>query len=89
MGENGAGKTTTVRILTTMIKATSGTASIFGNDVVTDSSAVRKLIGCLPQDAGLYEEFSALENLHFIAELRGLNNEKRESQITTLIEMVG
>ena len=72
-----------------MIKATSGTASIFDHDVVADSSAARKLIGCLPQDAGLYEEFSALENLHFIAELRGLNNEERESQITTLIEMVG
>ncbi len=88
LGENGAGKTTTVRILTTMIKATSGTASIFGNDVVTDSSAVRKLIGCLPQDAGLYEEFSALENLHFIAELRGLKNEERRSQISNLIKVV-
>lgn len=89
LGENGAGKTTTVRILTTMIKATSGTASIFGNDIVTDSSAVRKLVGCLPQDAGLYEEFSAVENLNFIAELRGLYDEEKKSQITALIEMVG
>jgi ABC-type multidrug transport system ATPase subunit len=89
LGENGAGKTTTVRILTTMIKATSGTASIFNYDIVTDSNAVRKLVGCLPQDAGLYEEFSALENLNFIAELRGLSGEERESQVTTLIELVG
>ncbi|UCE14992.1 MAG: ABC transporter ATP-binding protein [Candidatus Heimdallarchaeota archaeon] len=88
LGENGAGKTTTVRILTTMIKATSGTASIFENDVVTESSAVRKMLGCLPQDAGLYEEFSAIENLDFIAKLRGLKQEDRKTQITNLIKTI-
>lgn len=88
LGENGAGKTTTVRILTTMIKATSGKATIFDNDVIAKSNAVRKLLGCLPQDAGLYEEFSALENLNFIAQLRGLNKEERKSQITNLIKTI-
>lgn len=88
LGENGAGKTTTIRILTTMIRATSGTASIFDHDIVTDSSAVRKLVGCLPQDAGLYEEFSAVENLNFIAELRGLNTKKKKSQVTNLVKLV-
>jgi len=89
LGENGAGKTTTVRILTTMIKSTSGKAYIFGNDVVTNSSIARKYIGCLPQDAGLYEEFSALENLGFIASLRGLSDIERKEEIARLIKLVG
>ena len=88
LGENGAGKTTTVRILTTMVRATSGTASILNHDVVTDSNIVRRLIGCLPQETGLYEEFSAIQNLNFIAELRGLTNEERKLQINNLIELV-
>ena len=88
LGENGAGKTTTVRILTTMIKATSGTASILGHDVVTNSSKVRSLIGCLPQESGLYQEFNAVENLNFIAELRGLKNEEKKSQVANLLKLV-
>ena len=89
LGENGAGKTTTVRILTTMIKATSGTATVFGNDVVSQSSDVRKHIGSLPQDSGLYEEFSAIENMNFIAQLRGLDSEEKKVQIEKLIQLVG
>lgn len=88
LGENGAGKTTTVRILTTMMRATSGIAKVFGHDVVSESSTVRRLVGCLPQDAGLYEEFSAIENLEFIAELRGLNERERRSQIDELLELI-
>lgn len=89
LGENGAGKTTTVSILTTMIKATSGSAKIMGNDVIIDSKKVRKIIGCLPQDAGLYEEFNCLENLDFIAQLRGIGKEERERQIDELIKIIG
>ncbi|MFW9996709.1 MAG: ABC transporter ATP-binding protein [Candidatus Odinarchaeota archaeon] len=89
LGENGAGKTTTVRILTTMMKATSGSASILGHDVADESSRVRQLVGCLPQDAGLYEEFSAVENLEFIAELRGLDKETRKGQIGEMLDLIG
>ncbi|MHA1977615.1 MAG: ABC transporter ATP-binding protein [Candidatus Hodarchaeales archaeon] len=89
LGENGAGKTTTVRILTTMMKATSGTASIFGQDVVENSSNVRRMVGCLPQDAGLYEEFNAIENLNFTAELRGLDKKARKNQIKELLSLIG
>ena len=89
LGENGAGKTTTVRVLTTMIKATSGTAQILGHDVFTESNQIRQLIGCLPQDAGLYEEFSAIENLDFIAKMRGMDKETRENQIEDLIQLIG
>ncbi len=89
LGENGAGKTTTVRVLTTMIKATSGLAKVFNNDVVTQSSRVRQFLGCLPQDGGVYEEFSAIENLNFIAKLRGLEKEEIKSQLENLIYLVG
>lgn len=89
LGENGAGKTTTVRILTTMIKATSGTATVFGNDIVSESSDVRKLIGSLPQDSGAYEEFSALENMNFIAQLRGLKDPEKQEKIAQLLHLVG
>ncbi|MHA1967589.1 MAG: ABC transporter ATP-binding protein [Candidatus Hodarchaeales archaeon] len=89
LGENGAGKTTTVRLLTTMIKASSGTAQVFGYDIVSQSDIVRKYIGCLPQDAGLYEEFSAIENLNFIAKLRGIHPEEIPSQVESLIQLVG
>lgn len=89
LGENGAGKTTTVRMLTTMIKATSGTAKILGKDVVNESSNVRQYVGCLPQESGLYEEFSAIENLNFIAELRGMDKNKRKKQIDEYLSLVG
>ncbi|MHA1996399.1 MAG: ABC transporter ATP-binding protein [Candidatus Hodarchaeales archaeon] len=89
LGENGAGKTTTVRLLTTMIKASSGSAKIFGYDIETQSDIVRKFLGCLPQDAGLYEEFSAIENLRFIAKLRGIDSAEIPSQIESLIQLVG
>jgi ABC-2 type transport system ATP-binding protein len=88
LGENGAGKTTTVRILTTMMKATSGSASIFGQDVVKNSNSVRRMVGCLPQDAGLYEEFNAVENLDFVAQLRGLDKESRKTQIKELLSLI-
>lgn len=88
LGENGAGKTTTVRVLTTMIKATSGSAYILGKDVVSESSTVREMVGCLPQDAGLYEEFNAVENLEFIVKLRGLDEITQRNQIEELLSLI-
>ncbi|MFW9853528.1 MAG: ABC transporter ATP-binding protein [Candidatus Thorarchaeota archaeon] len=89
LGENGAGKTTTVRILTTMIKATSGIGKILGKDVITESNQVRKLVGCLPQDAGVYEEFNAIENLRFVGQLRGLDESELEDQIDESLTLIG
>lgn len=89
LGENGAGKTTIVRMITTMIRATSGKAEVFGHNVISEANIIRRMVGCLPQDAGLYEEFSAIENLEFIAELRGLNQAEKRTQIEELIELIG
>ncbi|MEM3712912.1 MAG: ATP-binding cassette domain-containing protein [Thermoproteota archaeon] len=67
IGPNGAGKTTTLRILSTLILPDSGSAKIFGYDVVNEASIIRKLISYLPEEAGTYKNLSGLEYLRFMA----------------------
>jgi ABC-2 type transport system ATP-binding protein len=77
LGHNGAGKTTAVNILATLIKPTSGTARVFGHDVVTDRAAVTRLIGYLPAEVRLYGHLTAAENLAFFATLSGVSHPQR------------
>ena len=67
IGPNGAGKTTALRILSTIIKPTSGHAEICGRDVVKEGSAVRRLISYLPEEAGAYPNLSGYEYLKLMA----------------------
>ncbi|MEM2130693.1 MAG: ABC transporter ATP-binding protein, partial [Candidatus Bathyarchaeia archaeon] len=69
IGPNGAGKTTTLRIISTLILPTSGTAKIFGLDVVRQAAEVRKIISYLPEEAGAYPNLSGREYLEFMAKL--------------------
>lgn len=69
IGPNGAGKSTTLRIVTTLIKATSGTASIFGRDVTSELEEVRRLISYLPEEAGAYKQLTGREYLELMAGL--------------------
>ncbi len=69
LGPNGAGKTTTVRMLCCLIAPTSGEARVTGLDVVKDSLEIRKNIGLIPDNVGLYSELSAYRNLDFYARL--------------------
>ena len=66
IGPNGAGKTTTLRILSTLILPTQGSARVFGKDVVHEASEVRKLIAYLPEEAGAYKNLSGYEYLQFM-----------------------
>lgn len=67
IGPNGAGKTTALRIIGTLLRPTSGNASVMGHDVVDEQMAVRKIISYLPEDAGAYENLSGREYLAFMA----------------------
>ena len=86
IGPNGAGKTTTLRILATIIKPTKGKIKIYNHDI-SDSSTVRKLIGYLPEDAGLYERLTGLENLKVFARLYSRNESELNDMVKYAIEI--
>ena len=67
IGPNGAGKTTTLRIISTLILPTSGSATVFDVDVVKQPDEVRKILSYLPEEAGVYRNLSGMEYLQFMA----------------------
>lgn len=90
LGPNGAGKTTTIKLLLGLARPTSGSGSIFGQDIVKDSVEIRKRIGYLAQDPRFYEYMTARETLRFKARFyyRGPKDEI-ENRITETLELVG
>ncbi len=86
LGPNGAGKTTTIRILTGYMPPTSGTATVAGYDVLTQSLAVRSVVGYLPEAVPLYPEMRVREYLRFRGKLRGLDRSQREAAIARVVE---
>jgi len=88
LGPNGAGKSTLIRMLTTLIPATSGTASIHGFDVVKQADQVRRLIGVIPQAMTSDLELSVAENLLIYAKLYGVPRGRRRRVMGELLEAV-
>ena len=86
LGNNGAGKTTIMRILTTFIPPSRGTARVGGFDVMTDSMEVRRRVGYLPESIPLYPEMRVEEYLHFRAKLKGVDRRDRPAQIARCLE---
>ncbi|MEO7664704.1 MAG: ABC transporter ATP-binding protein [Candidatus Limnocylindrales bacterium] len=86
LGPNGAGKTTTIRILLDLIRATSGTARVFGIEAAADPVAIHRRIGYLPGEFTLYDRLTGSETIEFFANLRG-GLDKAYS--ATLIERLG
>jgi ABC-2 type transport system ATP-binding protein len=86
LGNNGAGKSTLMRILTTFLPATSGTAKVDGFDVLNQSMEVRKRIGYLPENIPLYPEMRVEEYLVYRAQLKGMDRSIRHGRIDEIIE---
>lgn len=86
LGPNGAGKTTTMRILTTFIPPSEGRVEIDGNDVVTESLKVRKLIGYMPETVPLYPEMRVNEYLRFRAKLKRVPAKERKTCIAEVVD---
>ncbi len=90
LGHNGAGKTTTVNILTTLLEATEGSASIQGLDVATNARAVQRLIGYLPENVQFYDNLTLHENLSYFAHLSGIRKpDERIHQVLEFLEFKG
>ena len=81
LGPNGAGKSTTMRILAGFLPATSGSATVCGFDVDTQSTDAKRRIGYLPEGAPNYPEMSPRSFLEFVADVRGLEGSKRTSRL--------
>jgi ABC-2 type transport system ATP-binding protein len=88
LGPNGAGKSTLIRMLTTLVPPTSGTAHVNGFDIVRDPNGVRNSIGVIPQAMTSDLDLSANENMGIFAKLYGLSREKRQRVIKELLAAV-
>jgi len=88
VGPNGAGKTTTMRILTTLTRPTSGTARVNGHDVTQDRRAVRRAIGYMPDEFGIYDDLRVWEYLDFFAACYDIPEKERKRLIVDLLELV-
>lgn len=88
LGPNGAGKSTTIKMLTTMLRPTSGNLRLAGHDVTKEQASARKAFGIVFQDPSLDEELSAYENMELHAVLYGVPKPQRAEQIQELLELV-
>jgi ABC-2 type transport system ATP-binding protein len=89
LGPNGAGKTTTIKILATLLRPSSGRATVNGYDVVRQAASVRRSIGMVFQDSSLDERLTAEENLLFHAVLYRVPRHEALRQAAQLLELVG
>jgi len=89
LGPNGAGKTTTVRMLGSILRPSSGTATIAGYDVVHDAREVRSSVGLLTEFPGLYHRMRAGDYLHFFGELQHVPRTEREERTEALMKRFG
>ena len=89
LGPNGAGKTTTISMMSTLVKPTNGSITIYGIDIVRYPQEVKRLIGYVPQEVALYPNLSARENLRFLGRVSGLKGKALEQRISECIDFVG
>src|SRR5690606_38535792 len=88
LGPNGAGKSSLMRILATITRPTSGTVTWGGVDIVAAPGELRRALGYLPQDFGIYPNLSAREFLRYLATVKGLTARSARSRVDELLELV-
>lgn len=88
LGPNGAGKTTTIKMLTTLLPATGGGATVAGFNVGKSQNDVRKSIGIVFQDPSLDDDLTGMENMQFHAILYKIGKEKRDRKIAEVLKLV-
>ena len=88
LGPNGAGKSTLMKIIATISKPTKGTLFLDGEDIVTNPDHIRKVLGYLPQDFGVYPNLNAYEFLEYIAAMKGVGGNGLRQRIDMLLEGV-
>jgi len=89
LGPNGAGKTTTLRMLTSVLRPTSGWARVAGYDITTETYGVRSSVGILTEQHGLYGRMSAVEYLDFFGQVYGMEPSARRKRTAELLEQYG
>jgi len=88
LGPNGAGKTTTLRILATLLRADTGSASVAGHDVAREAEAVRRNIGVVNGGMGLYDRLTGREILHYFGRMYGITKAAVERRIAELDDLL-
>ena len=88
LGPNGAGKSTSIKMLTGLLRPTSGQIVIAGHDLTADPLAVKRVIGVLPEDLNLYERLTAAEFLLFAAQMYGLPPDESRRRAAALLELM-
>jgi ABC-2 type transport system ATP-binding protein len=89
LGPNGAGKTTTVRILSGLLKPSTGNAKVCGFDIHTQRENIKAVTGLLPETPGLYSKLSAVEFMEFIGALNNMSGEVLNKRIDNLLDLMG
>jgi len=89
LGANGAGKSTLLKILTGLVTPDGGTVTIAGHDISAEPAAVKQLIGVVPEEIGLFDSLSIVENLHLVGPIYGLTAKETELRTRELLELLG
>jgi ABC-2 type transport system ATP-binding protein len=88
LGPNGAGKSTLMKIIASISKPTSGSITLDGVDIAKEPNTIRKMLGYLPQDFGVYPNLNAYEFLEYIAAMKGVGGRNLRPRIEQLLEGV-
>jgi ABC-2 type transport system ATP-binding protein len=89
LGPNGAGKTTTISCISGLLRPTAGRVRVMRHDVASEGQAARRALGVVPQEIALYEDLSALENLHYWGGVQGMRGPLLRERIQKVLALTG